>query len=179
VTRLSTPEHFQTGFAARAPAFELRDAGFEDAPFLRRLFFATQAEVLALPDALLEMQYESQRRTYAAYYPEAMHALVVRRGAPIGQIMIDWSGPDAFHLVDLTIHPKERNGAAGLHLLRAWIASADRFGKLATLFVRPGAPVIGLYRRLGLVVMSENEVPIRMERRSRCDKLGATTSTQR
>lgn len=154
---------FTDEFVGRAPGFALRRATSDDAAFLRRLFLATQP--VALPETLLDLQYTSQSSTYAALHPDAMHSVVERDGAPIGRVMIDWTGADHCHLIDLAILPDERAGAAGLHLLRAWVATVDRRGARATLMVRPDAPVTALYRRLGFVVVVADQFPIRMERR--------------
>jgi len=93
-----------------------------------------------------------------------MDVVVERDRSPVGRMMIDWTAPDGFYGVDLAVLPGERSGAAGLHLLRAWTGTADRFDRPASLRVRPGARVIPLYRRLGFTLVSEAEVPLRMLR---------------
>ncbi len=161
---MTPAEMFQTEFRRRTPAFALRLAEPDDASFLRRLFHAVEAPVMPLPPALLDLQYDSRQQAYAAQFPQAMEVVAERDGRPIGHMMIDWDGPDGACGVDLAVLPDERAGAAGLHLLRAWIAVADRLARPAVLSVRPGSPVIGLYRRLGFVAVDAQIVPIRMKR---------------
>ncbi|MGC1304801.1 MAG: GNAT family N-acetyltransferase [Caulobacteraceae bacterium] len=161
---MTPAEAFAADFHRRAPGFALSAATAADAPFLRRLFLATEAEANPLPAALLEMQHESRLFAYAAQFPAADDVIVQRDGAPIGRMMIDWTSPNGFHAIDLAVLPGQRSGAAGLHLLRAWVGTADRFSAPATLSVRPGAPVAALYRRLGFTALDDGETPIRMRR---------------
>jgi ribosomal protein S18 acetylase RimI-like enzyme len=161
------PELFEASFARRAPGFQLRRVQADDAGFLWTLFNAVQGEMLDLPPALVRLQFESQTFTYASAWPGAIDWIVQRSGRPIGRMMLDFTAADRVHGVDLAVLPGERGGAAGLHLLRAWMAACDRLGREATLHVRPGNPAAGIYRRLGFVETDLYAVPVPMRRSPR------------
>jgi ribosomal protein S18 acetylase RimI-like enzyme len=151
-------------FRRRAPAFELRPTTPDDEPFLRRLFFLTQAEIVPQPALLLQMQYDSRRFAYDIQYPGAMDLVVWRGSAPIGRLLSDWIDREIVDLIDLAVAPDDRGGAAALHLMRAATTVADRLGRTLDLSVRPGAAVANLYLRLGFAPLSKDETPVRMRR---------------
>jgi ribosomal protein S18 acetylase RimI-like enzyme len=151
-------------FRRRAPAFDLRPATPDDEPFLRRLFLVTQAEALPLPEPLLQMQYDSRRLTYEMQFPRATDGIIWRGALPIGRLLSDWFDGAIVRLIDMAVLPDLRRGAAALHLMRAATTVADRLGRTLDLSVRPGAPVMSLYRRLGFEPIAQDEAPIPMRR---------------
>ena len=162
---MTPTEIFMIEFGQRAPHFGLRSSVSTDTDFVRRLFLLTEMDTSPLPASLIGMQFESRQQTYADQFPAAMDVLVERDGRPIGRMMVDWEHADGCHAIDLAVLPAERRGAAGLHLLRAWIGTADRLERPAILRVRPAATgVIRLYRQLGFRTTGDREVPVRMVR---------------
>jgi ribosomal protein S18 acetylase RimI-like enzyme len=167
---------FHTAFEARAgERFALGRATAAHGAFLRSLLAETLAEsvrqsggnaALLVTGPLLDLQLQAQAQAYRAAHPAAHHYIVSRRGpdTPIGRMLIDWTPPAATLGIDLAVLPDEREGAAGLHLLRAWISTCDRLGRAARLHVRPENPARRLYRRLGFVETDAAAFPIPMLR---------------
>lgn len=155
---------FQAAFARRAPGFVTRPARPEDEGFLYALFAAVQNEALPLPEPLVAIQFQSQRATYAAQFPDAMDLIVERDGRSIGRFMVDWTSADYVQGVDMAVLPEERRGVPGLSLMRAWTAVCDARGRAARLSVRPGNPAIELYYRMGFLEVETLSAPIVMER---------------
>lgn len=167
---------FHVEFEARAGRrFALGRASAAHGELLRQLLAATLAEsvqqsgggaALLVAGPLLELQLRAQAQAYQAAHPAAHHYIVSRRGpdTPIGRLLIDWTPPAATLGLDLAVLPGEREGAAGLHLLRAWLSTCDRLGRAARLHVTPENPARRLYRRLGFVETDAAAFPIPMLR---------------
>ncbi len=171
---------FRADFERRAAGrFTIRLARPEDVAFLRQLFSEVYAEAARragsdltplMQPPLLNLQFESQRASYAGAYPSACHYIVAcrsERSRPIGRMLIDWSGDRPVVGIDLAVLPDARRGAAGLHLLRSWVTTCDRFGRWARLHVMPDNPARLLYRKLGFVEADAFAFPRPMCRRPR------------
>lgn len=120
-------------------------------------------------EPLLDLQFTAREQAYAAAYPKAQHYIVARRAsaASIGRILIDWTARSASVLIDVAVRPSERGGAAGLQLLRAWLATCDQLRRTARLHVTPENPARRIYARLGFVELNAEAFPISMERAPR------------
>jgi N-acetylglutamate synthase-like GNAT family acetyltransferase len=149
VTGAAAALAFERAFLARAPRFALRAERPDDAPFLDELFARCSPLAELVPPAMLAQQAAMQRAGHRGEHPGASWWIVTRHGAPVGRAGIDWSLAGTARFVDLAMLPDAREGAAGLHLLRAWTAVADACGLRADLMVARGNPAIALYRRLG------------------------------
>jgi hypothetical protein len=158
-----------------AGRWAVRLATDEDAPFLAELFGQLQVESLerlggdafrCIEGPLLEFQREAQARAYQAAYPSASRYITTsREGRAIGHAIIDWSASaQPSVLVDVGVLPNARVGAPGLHVLRAWLATCDRLGRVARLQVLPHNPARILYKHLGFLEAEAAAFPICMQR---------------
>jgi ribosomal protein S18 acetylase RimI-like enzyme len=158
--------------------FVLRPEEAGDRAFLFDLYLRCQAEnharygldiVATLGMPMLEMQFDNQYRGFRAAYPAASFLICVTAGGgePVGRMIADWPGDGTAHGIDLAVLPDRRNGAAGLMMLRTWMAVADHDGLACSLHVLPDNPARLIYRRLGFVETGQSEMPLRMVRQSR------------
>jgi ribosomal protein S18 acetylase RimI-like enzyme len=150
---------------------QLRRAGPEDAPFLRRLHarvlepeFAHLGLDPAALAQLLDMQYVAQDRAYRQAHPDADFDLVTLDGEPVGRLSVDRAG-ETVHVLDIALVPEHRARGIGTELLKRLIAGADRAGRLVTLSVVRTNPALALYRRLGFEPTGGDEVHLELERR--------------
>jgi GNAT superfamily N-acetyltransferase len=170
---------FRQEFQARAGGrFALAPAGALDEGFLRQLFAETLlesvqrsgAEPSALTDGpLLELQFRARAQAYSWAYPGAQDYMVAREPDQvlIGRLLIDWTPAGEFVGVDVAVRRAERAGAAGRHLLRAWLATCDRLGRAARLHVMPENPARLIYQRLGFLELDRDVFPLPMRREPR------------
>lgn len=175
-------------FLARAgPRFGILRGSREHEPFLRALFEATWLEAerrargsaVPLPPMLMDLQYRSRQATYAGAHPCARDyvATAAADQRPIGRFLVDWRPGSKQPVlgIDVAVHPAARAGAAGLHLLRAWLAVCDRLGRSAELHVLPHNPARHLYRRMGFVDVDLMQCPVAMQRTPRLTGVSGTT----
>jgi len=143
-------EAFDRAFAARAGALEGRARGPDDESFLLNCAIACSTMAGLLPEAMLVQQAELQRVGHDSAFPDALHWIVLRGGAPIGHARIAWNSADT-HLVDIAVLPEHRGIGAARVLLGAWLAVADAHGFIATLQVFTDNPARQIYARLGFI----------------------------
>lgn len=141
---------FDRAFAERAEGFEGRARGRDDGPFLLDCAVACSTMNGLLPEPMLVQQAELQRAGHDNGFPDALHWIVLRGGAPIGHARIAWNSADT-HLVDIAVLPEHRGIGAARALLGAWLAVADAHGLTATLQVFHDNPARQIYARLGFV----------------------------
>jgi ribosomal protein S18 acetylase RimI-like enzyme len=165
-------------FARLTRRFVLRPERAGDRAFLFDLYLRCQAEnharyrldilaTLGMP--MLEMQFRTQYQGFRAAYPAASFLIAVTAdsGDPVGRAIIDWDAQEAFHGVDLAVLPEQREGAPGMRMLRAWLATADANRKATSLYVMPDNPARLIYRRLGFVETDQYQMPLPMTRQPR------------
>lgn len=152
----------------------LRPATPEDEPFLYELITATIAEQLAAwawPDEvrrpLLDIQYRARQQGHRAQYPGAEHSVILVDGSPAGRLVVA-RGEDEFRLVDIVVASGSRGAGVGAGVLTGLLAEADAVGKPVRLSVSLNNPAVRLYRRLGFVRVSGDEVADEMERPPAC-----------
>ena len=135
----------------------LRVADPADDAFLRRLHATAHgAAVLAMslgPDALealLRLQFDTQRAQYRARGPDAVDEIVVADGEPVGRC---WTGrtSDELRLLDLAVAPdRQRTGIAGAVLDLLLERARDARIPLRLNVWSENAPALALYRGHGL-----------------------------
>jgi GNAT superfamily N-acetyltransferase len=156
---------FDGAFRGRAQLLEIRPEAAADGDFLVRLFALCSPLAPFVPPALLAQQAAIQHASHTARHPGAMRRIISLGARPIGRIVIGWHPPDHSHGIDIAVLPGDRNSGAGLHLLRAWLAVADRWGMACKLDVERGNPARHLYARLGFVpIWTEAEPIVAMHR---------------
>ncbi len=146
-----------------APPAPLATAGYSlravragDQDFLRRLYrevrrdeFAGLGWPEAATAALIDSQFDLQRRQYEDDHPGGEFYLVERAGTPIGRLYVDRTGP-AFELVEISLLPDHRGQGLGAALIGALLDAARTGGAdRVVLSVTTDNPARGLYRRLG------------------------------
>ncbi len=147
---------FDAQFAQRAPLLNIAAEVPEHRGALRDLFIACSPLAGRLPDALFDLQFESQDATFRTARPMAMRRILTLAGQPIARIIVDWQLSGASHGVDIAVHPDHRRSGAGLAMLRAWLAVADSEHRTCTLDVVAHNPARRIYERLGFVEASSD-----------------------
>ena len=141
---------FDAAFAARSDGLACRARTPDDVDFLIDCAIACSPLSGLLPDAMIAQQAALQRAAHDGAYPDAMHRITTREGAPIGHIRVSWTAAGT-HLVDIAVLPGHRGIGAGRNLLGAWLAVADAHRLAATLQVYMDNPARQIYTRLGFV----------------------------
>lgn len=133
----------------------LRSVRPSDEELLRELYHSTREQELAqVPwtmeqkQAFVEMQWQAQKKHYAAEHPRAVHVIICLEGIPVGRLYMDSSG-DEVHILDITLLPEHRNHGTGTHLLGQIMAEARNAGKPVTVFVETFNPSLRFFQRLG------------------------------
>jgi len=135
----------------------LRPVCDADEGFLLSVYASTRADELAhVPwgpeqkDAFVRQQFTAQKNHYAATFPAASHDIISLNedASPVGRLYLD-RGPEAFHILDITVLPQHRNAGTGSFLLRQIMAEAGKCGKPVTIYVESFNPALRLFERLG------------------------------
>ncbi len=153
-----------------APAYALRPARPDDQAFLFKLYATTRAEELAplgwgemQRTVFLRVQFDAQRRDYAARFPAAGHQLILVADEPVGRIWVARTDEE-IRLVDLALLPSTRRHGLGTRLLADLIAEAAAAGKPLRLSVpKHNTAARRLYERLGFALTGEIGTHYRME----------------
>lgn len=133
---------------------DLRAARTEDDPFLYELYATTRADEMARVDwtpvqkeLFLHMQFNAQRYSYSALFPEARHQVILQNDRLIGRIMTHQSAEELL-LVDIALLPEYRRHGIGTGLIQALQAEALEAGLPVHLHVETFNPAQFLYERL-------------------------------
>jgi GNAT superfamily N-acetyltransferase len=136
---------------------DLRDAQADDLPFLFSLYCDVRREEVAAwgwpasqQDSFLRMQFEAQRRSYQAAYPDAIHHIVCLDGAAIGHRLAA-SALGGMHLVDIALLAAHRNRGIGRRLIRELMDQCEARRSDLRLNVLRGNPALRLYLRMGFI----------------------------
>jgi ribosomal protein S18 acetylase RimI-like enzyme len=140
----------------------LRPVAPDDEQFLLAVYASTRADELAQvawsaeqKAAFVRMQFDAQRREYAARYPDAEYDVILLDARPVGRL---WIGRDVeqIRLLDIALLPEAQNRGAGGALVRRLIEEARASGKRLRHMVfvlNPDAQ--RFYERLGFRVFEE------------------------
>ncbi len=156
-------------------AIELRPVTAADEPFLYRLYADTRSAELAhvswdapAQEAFLRMQFDAQRRAYAAAHPDASHDVITLDGTAAGRLYVDRAAEE-IALVDIALLAAYRGRGVGSRLLAELIAEARESGRTVRLQVRRDNPARRLYERLGFAMVADGEVYLALA----CDPVAA------
>jgi GNAT superfamily N-acetyltransferase len=148
---------------------ELRPATVADEPFLFRVYASTRLQELAplgwdeaTVDGFLRMQFRAQDSSYRQSRPDASFAVVLIAGQPAGRLYVD-RRPDAIHVIEIALLPEYRGRGAGRRLLQALLDEGRRSSKPVTINALRSSPVLGLYQRLGFVIVRADAVYVDLE----------------
>jgi len=149
--------------------FELRDACDGDLPFLFSLYCDVRSpEVNAWGwaaiqrDAFLRMQFDAQRRSYQAAYPQATHHIVCLGGVPIGRRLVA-ATPEGIRLVDIALLDAYRNRGIGTRLIQQLVDESAAGSVALSLQVLRGNPAQRLYERMGFIETGADAMYITMQ----------------
>lgn len=144
--------------------------GQADEDFLFRLYATAREEEVSAwgwdqtqQQVFLRMQYKAQRQWYAVAYAGAEHRIILENDQPVGRILVR-RAKDSIELVDISLLPEHRNRGIGTALVGELIQESRNSGAVVRLQVlRTNHRAIRLYRRLGFVIASEDEIRYQME----------------
>ena len=147
-----------------SPSITRRAATEQDEGFLFALFRAVRlpefAHAQLAPahlDLLMNLQYNGQKTTYGAQYPEG-NEIVLLDGEPIGRIWV-YRGSDEHQLVDISLMPELRNRGIGAALVTEAIAGARAASARLTCSIavtNPGS--LRFHQRLGFRITGGDEI---------------------
>lgn len=140
---------------------ELRPATPDDSAFLFSVYRSSRLDDLTnlnwtseQIENFLAKQYEAQERFFKTDYPHAEELVVLRAGAPVGQMMIE-RGEREIRMVDLALLPEHRNAGIGSHLIGGLMAEAEKAGTVFRAQVMRSNAAVGLFERLGFLRTGE------------------------
>jgi N-acetylglutamate synthase-like GNAT family acetyltransferase len=147
----------------------LRPVRESDDPFLLKLYGTTREPELAqVPwtaeqkQQFVRMQWEAQKRHYAAEHPRASHVVICLDGRVVGRLYLDRTA-EQFHILDISMLPGDRNQGAGSVLLGQTMAEAKQAGKPVTIFVEAFNPSLRLFQRLGFTTIRQEGFHLLMQ----------------
>ena len=115
----------------------------------------------AQQEQFLRMQFEAQKRFYAAQFPQAEHWIVCLNDVAAGRMIVNRS-EDELLLVDVALLPEHRNLGVGSLLMAGLMEEASRDSKSIRLHVERFNPALRWYERLGFNTVSESEIYLEM-----------------
>jgi ribosomal protein S18 acetylase RimI-like enzyme len=157
---------------------DLRPIGPGDEDFLYRVYASVRGEELAAcgwseeqQRLFLNMQLKARDQSYSMYYPELDDKIVLLNAEPVGRLIVSRS-EEAIRLVDVTLLPESRGAGIGTTLIGDLSTEADAANKTIRLQVeRTNPQALSLYQRLGLLITSETQTHIQMERTGQKSKV--------
>ncbi len=157
--------------ATPGPDVFVRAATRADEPFLRELFHDVRGELFArlelgpgLVEALLDGQWDAQRRSWGEVFPGAHDRVVELAGRPVGRLLLDEHGDD-LHVVDLALLAEVRGRGVGTHVLGNVLAAGEAEGRAVTLSVaRDNVRAVAWYRRAGFVEAGATDTHVALRR---------------
>lgn len=126
-----------------------------DEPFLRRLYYSTRADEMAMVPwsetekaNFLSMQFEAQTKFYKESFTKADFLVIERQGEPIGRLYLD-RREDEIRLIDIALLPQCRQQGLGGKLMRDVLAEGRTKDLPVRIHVEQNNPAMRLYERLG------------------------------
>ncbi len=148
-----------------ARGLSVRPERTADLPELRELFRRQRwDEFAALPwndaakSALLDQQFDAQRRHYAGTHSHLLFLVLRARGGVAGRIYLGATEEGDIRLLDILLSPGDRGRGIGTALIGAVMDHAMADGQRVLLEVNKGNPAVGLYHRLGFQAFADTGV---------------------
>jgi len=146
------------------PSITTRAATEHDEAFLFALFRSVRLPEFAhaqLPppqlDLLMNLQYNGQKATYGAQYPDG-DQIVLADGEPIGRIWV-YRVAGEHQLVDISLMPELRNRGIGAALVTEAIAGAKAVGaRLSCSVAVTNTGSLRFHQRLGFQITGGDEI---------------------
>ncbi|PWK13486.1 GNAT family N-acetyltransferase [Tumebacillus permanentifrigoris] len=159
----------------------------DDESFLYELYASTRKMELlawgwddAMQHHFLNMQWNSQRMSYAAQFPDGDHRLVLWEQQPAGRLFI-FRNSQAIILVDIALLPEFCNRGIGGMLIVDLQTEARNADLPLRLQVQTSNPARRLYARHGFTITFEDELYLQMEWRAvenASEKVGEVTHNE-
>jgi ribosomal protein S18 acetylase RimI-like enzyme len=150
------------------PALTLESERPDHKEFLFSVYAGTRMQEMVLTgwsaaqqEQFLRMQFEAQKRFYAAQFPQAEHWIVRLNDVAAGRMMVNRS-EDEILLVDVALLPEHRNLGIGSLLMAGLMEEASRDGKSIRLHVERFNPALRWYERIGFKTVGESEIYLEM-----------------
>jgi len=161
--------------SAVGQSISLRPATSADENFLLEVYASTRADEMALlpwseeqKRAFVLAQFIAQQQHYQKTYPDATHDIVLSDKRATGHLHVARLAEE-IRIVDLALHPRDRNRGIGSDLLKRLISEASQAGKLLTVYVESFNPALRLFERLGFSRGEAQGIHILMQRRPELD----------
>jgi ribosomal protein S18 acetylase RimI-like enzyme len=161
--------------AILASGISLRPAAAADEIFLFEVYASTRADEMALlpwsdeqKRAFVLAQFNAQQQHYLHTYPDATHDIVLSQNRATGHLHVARL-EEEIRIVDLALHPTDRNRGIGSDLLRKLISEASQAGKRLTVYVESFNRALRLFERLGFSRGEQQGIHILMQRRPELD----------
>ena len=147
----------------------LRPVTPDDESFLLEVYASTRADEMALlpwPDeqkqAFVLTQFSAQQQHYQKTYPDANHDIILFNDRMVGRLYVARLGTE-IRIVDITIHPRDRNRGIGSNLLGRLVVEASVCGKPLRIYVESFNPSLRMFERLGFSRTDEQGIHVLME----------------
>ena len=147
----------------------LRPVNPADESFLLEVYASTRADEMALlpwsdeqKQAFVLTQFSAQSQHYQATYPDANYDIILFNGRMVGRLYVARLETE-IRIVDITIHPRDRNRGIGSSLLGNLVVEASVCGKLLRIYVESFNPSLRLFERLGFSRSDEQGIHVLME----------------
>jgi len=112
----------------------------------------------AAKTALLDQQFDAQRRGYAAAHPQVRFLVLLDAAEVAGRIYLGSTETGDVRLLDILLSSDCRGQGIGTALIGAVLGHAAAHGRRVLLDVDKGNPAAGLYRRLGFRAFAETDI---------------------
>lgn len=147
------------------PLDDSRDAAFTEGWFASCVAY----DLAALPEPVRAMLLAQQARAWTAGLGRhgALEDLILEdaHGTPLGRMILARAEDATLRIVELGVLPASRGGGLGAWMITQAIDHAEREGRTLVLTTRRDGAARRLYERMGLVLVGEDELHARYERR--------------
>ena len=114
-------------------------------------------------EELVQMQWRGRTLTYANQYPGAEDwTISLEDGTPVGRYLLQKTS-QSVRMVDFAILPEWRGRGIGTQVLQRLIQNTATNGSIFSLRVEKNNRALYLYKRLGLNIISSDEISFEME----------------
>ena len=112
--------------------------------------------------AFVLTQFNAQQEHYQKTYPEANHDIILFADRLVGRLYVARLETE-IRIVDITLHPRDRNRGIGSNLLGRLVVEASVCGKLLRIYVESFNPSLRLFERLGFSRSEDQGIHVLME----------------
>lgn len=158
--------------SATLQSISTRPALTDDDTFLFDVYVSSRGDDLAkvgwAPQQIQEFlatQYAAQQRFHKIDYPQADNLIILLGSERAGRIVVKRDEQE-IRLVDIALFPPYRNRGIGTHLIREFVAEAERSARPLRAQVLRSNRAVGLLERMGLMITGETGSHYQMEWRA-------------